>query len=171
MTCGTNDPQNEACKIGAVGPGGGWIFFVDYNDQYPGFTYLEAAPADTPYVAWCSNTSTSIAAAAGWAGNAVGKGRENTTAMNGVCTTGANKLAEDYYTGTKSDWFLGSFGEMMLMYTNLRQAGVGDFPATPWYWSSTEYSDTNANLIYFFDGTQTNRAKNSQFYVRPVRAF
>jgi hypothetical protein len=171
MTCGTHTPQNEACKIGSKGPGGGWIFFVDYNDQYPGFTYLEAAPADITYVVWCSNNSTSIAAAAGWAGNAVGKGQENTTAMNGVCTTGANKKADDYTTATESDWFLGSFGEMMLMYTNLLQAGVGELQYTERYWSSTEYTATNAKIIYFFDGTQSNRAKSDQFILRPMRSF
>jgi len=47
MTCGISG--TDACKIGAVGPGGGWIFFVDYNDQYPDFTYLEAAPTDIAY--------------------------------------------------------------------------------------------------------------------------
>ena len=44
MTCGVSG--TDACKIGAVGPGGGWIFFVDYNDEYTGFDYLEAAPDD-----------------------------------------------------------------------------------------------------------------------------
>ena len=34
------------CKIGAVGPGGGLIFFVDYNDEYATYNYLEAAPSD-----------------------------------------------------------------------------------------------------------------------------
>jgi hypothetical protein len=32
--------------VGDKGPGGGWIFFVDEKDRYPGFTYLEAAPED-----------------------------------------------------------------------------------------------------------------------------
>ena len=32
------------CKVGMTGPGGGLIFFVDYNDQYAGLDYLEAAP-------------------------------------------------------------------------------------------------------------------------------
>jgi hypothetical protein len=34
-----------------TGPGGGLIFFVDYNDQYAGFNYLEAAPADGVFAA------------------------------------------------------------------------------------------------------------------------
>jgi hypothetical protein len=37
---------DEKCKIGMTGPGGGLIFFVDYNDQYAEFNYLEAAPTD-----------------------------------------------------------------------------------------------------------------------------
>ena len=31
MTCGISG--KDACKIGAVGPGGGWIFFVDKDDE------------------------------------------------------------------------------------------------------------------------------------------
>jgi hypothetical protein len=37
---------NEKCKIGMTGPGGGLIFFVDYDDRYAEFNYLEAALAD-----------------------------------------------------------------------------------------------------------------------------
>ena len=42
---------DEKCKIGMTGPGGGLIFFVDYNDQYAGFNYLEAAPTDGVFAA------------------------------------------------------------------------------------------------------------------------
>ena len=42
--CGTGG--TSLCKIGAVGPGGGLIFFVDYNDEYATYNYLEAAPSD-----------------------------------------------------------------------------------------------------------------------------
>ena len=37
---------NEVCKIGMTGPGGGLIFFVDYNNEYATYDYLEAAPTD-----------------------------------------------------------------------------------------------------------------------------
>lgn len=40
---------NEVCKVGMTGPGGGLIFFVDYNDEYATYDYLEAAPADAAY--------------------------------------------------------------------------------------------------------------------------
>ena len=32
-------------KVGDIGPGGGYIFFVDYHDVYDGINYLEVAPA------------------------------------------------------------------------------------------------------------------------------
>ena len=37
---------NELCKVGMTGPGGGLIFFVDYDNEYASYDYLEAAPAD-----------------------------------------------------------------------------------------------------------------------------
>ena len=52
--CDGNDAgtvADEKCKIGMTGPGGGLIFFVDYNDQYLGFNYLEAAPTDGVFAA------------------------------------------------------------------------------------------------------------------------
>ena len=169
MTCGVS--HKDACKIGAVGPGGGWIFFVDYNDQYPGFTYLEAAPTDISSVEWC-NAYTSIPAVSGWSGNAVGAGQANTTAMIGVCSSGAANSADNYFSpSTKSDWFLGSEGEMMLMYTNLRQAGVGGFLTTNVYWTSTERSSYEAYATRFANGDPSDYIKYQFAEVRPVRAF
>ncbi len=37
---------DEKCKVGMTGPGGGLIFFVDYQDEYATYDYLEAAPTD-----------------------------------------------------------------------------------------------------------------------------
>ena len=34
-------------KVGQRGPGGGVIFFVDYNNEYARFNYLEAAPENS----------------------------------------------------------------------------------------------------------------------------
>ncbi|MCX7106319.1 MAG: hypothetical protein NTV66_01920 [Methylococcales bacterium] len=173
-TCGISG--TDACKIGVVGPGGGWIFFVDYNDEYPGFDYLEAAPTDIAAVVWCDDTSNSISAVAGWSANAVGTGQANTTAMLGSCGTGAAHEADFYTAGTKSDWFLGSEGEMMLMYTNLRLAGVGSLAVNmnadqTTYWSSTEQSSGYAFTQRFSGGNQTGMLKSDLYLVRPVRAF
>jgi hypothetical protein len=142
-TCGVGG--TDACKIGSVGPGGGWIFFVDYNEQYSGFNYLEAAPTDISAVNWCSDTVTSIGAVADWSANAVGAGQANTRAMTvaGACTSGA---------------------------ANSRQAGVSSF-ANGYYWSSTESSSDDAWGQGFDSGVQDYGGKNYTLPIRAVRAF
>ena len=171
---------DELCKIGMTGPGGGLIFFVDYNDQYASFcatgdcNYLEASPANETSGAWCSDTSTGLGLT-GWDKSAVGAGRTNTTTADTTCTTGAVQTAVDYtapsFNGVaKDDWWLGSIGEMMLMYTNLRQAGVGGF-STGYYWSSSGNDNVNAWAQSFGVGLQNTSTKSVTNFVRPVRAF
>jgi hypothetical protein len=171
---------DELCKIGMTGPGGGPIFFVDYNDQYTSFcatgdcNYLEASPVNASFSAWCSNTSTGLGLS-GWDKFAVGAGRTNTTTADTTCMSGAVQTAIDYtapsFNGiAKDDWFLGSIGEMMLMYTNLRQAGVVSFSFFT-YWSSSESSATEAWTHDFRNGDQSTDGKTNLHYVRPVRAF
>jgi hypothetical protein len=178
------------CKIGMTGPGGGLIFFVDYNDQYAGFDYLEAAPqgwsngllnvnlggvtgetAGTatvdPKMKWCSDTSSLLGLNA-WDKRAVGIGGTNTTTADITCTSGAVQAASDLELGGKDDWVLGSLGEMKLMYDNLQ--GVGGF-STDTYWSSSEGAANNAWTQLFYNGFQGNGTKYNSYYVRPVRAF
>ena len=177
------------CKIGMTGPGGGIIFFVDYNDQYAGLNYLEAAPVGwgngitvnvgettgsstvDPFLKWCSNT-TSLLGLDAWSNSAVGAGASNTSTADTTCTGGAIQAASDYAGGSKSDWFLPSVGEAMLMYTNLRQAGVGGFGPFN-YWSSSEVDADIAWVQSFFDGSQAygDFGKSQVRPVRPVRAF
>ena len=158
-----------------TGPGGGLIFFVDYNDQYSGFNYLEAAPLICEGIkTWSSDTTNSLLAVNGWAARAVGSGQANTTAMmaNGSTsyvadTSGAAYFADSLMCGGKTDWFLGSLGEMKLMYDNLQ--GLGGFLASL-YWTSSEY-DGQAWRQSFFSGNQYPEDKFAEFCVRPVRAF
>jgi hypothetical protein len=190
---------NELCKIGMTGPGGGLIFFVDYDDEYAGLDYLEAAPigwgnaitvnqggltSETtgsstvdPLMKWCSNTSSSLGLTT-WAKSAVGAGASNTSTADATCAGGAIQAVSDYAGGSKTDWFLPSVGEAMLMYTNLRQLGVGGF-ASFYYWlsSETEFHTPNVDagrLAWYQSfqlGEQGHDYKTTQFYVRPVRAF
>ena len=169
---------DELCKIGMTGPGGGHIFFVDYNDQYAGFNYLEAAPSTCEGTSktWSSDTTHSLLAVNGWAARAVGSGQANTTAMmaNGSTsyvkdTSGAAFFADSSACGTKTDWFLGSLGEMKLMYDNLQ--GLGGFSLIWGYSSSSELDGTNAWYQDFKYGNQGGDAKFGGLYVRPVRAF
>jgi hypothetical protein len=189
---------NEICKVGMTGPGGGIIFFVDYDDQYTSLDYLEAAPMGwgnaitvnvggvsgettgsatvDPRMKWCSqNTYLGLGE---WANYAVGAGRSNTSTADTTCTGGAIQAAADYAGGGKTDWFLPSLGEAMLMYTNLRQLGVGVVfnESGPQYWSSTEVSDgyqfDRASTLDFREADLEYWSKSSQGQnVRPVRAF
>jgi hypothetical protein len=159
--------------VGVQGPGGGTIFFVDYNDLYAGFNYLEAAPTSCEATRTWSSANTDVAAARGWAGRAVGAGQANTTAIKAVFTTDNSSNNAAYFAtscsaGAKSDWFLGSLGEMKLMFDNLQ--GVGGFDEF-YYWSSTEFATNRAWYQYFYNGFQDYRFKYYSAYVRPVRAF
>ena len=175
--CGASG--TSLCKVGVQGPGGGTIFFVDYYDQYAGFNYLEAAPKSCeneigglPALKFWSSVGF-VSEDNNWAGRAVGAGRANTTAIKAAFAddTGDNNAAHfatSCSAGSKSDWFLGSLGEMKLMYDNLQ--GVGEFSPSL-YWSSTEASNTTAWLQDFYYGGQDAMAKNVTHWVRPVRAF
>ncbi len=165
--------ENFTYKIGDVGPGGGYIFFIDYTDRFPGFDYLEAAPADAiKEVVWCDVTTRSIVKANGWVNKAIGKGKDNTDEMIQVCKDSAANIAHDYISPNgKDDWFLPSLGEMVQIYNNLLAVGVGDF-TTDNYWTSTEDDIDYAWAQSFTDGTQANYFNKSYLLaVRPIRAF
>ena len=192
--CDGNDADtvaDELCKIGMTGPGGGIIFFVDYNDQYTGLNYLEAARVGwgdaitvnqggltgettgsatvDPKMKWCSNTSLSLGLTS-WTNFAVGAGATNTATADTTCAGGAIQAASDYAGGSKVDWYLPSSGEAMLMYTNLRQAGIDGF-ALGFYWTSSELGANNTWFQGFISGDQNYNNKPTLYYVRPVRAF
>ena len=72
------------------------------------------------------------------------------------------------------NWFLPSRDELNLMFSLLKQQGMGDFPDTYYddYWSSTEYVyyPGNAWYQYFSDGDVYDGNRDYYFRVRPVRA-
>lgn len=187
-------PPATSCtyKVGDTGPGGGIIFFVDYFNQYVGINYLEAAPQGwgnnisvnpgeatgsttvDPLMKWCSDTTT-LLNLNDWSNSGVGKGATNTATAGIACTAGAIQAAADYEGGGKTDWFLPSVSEAVLMYANLRQIGVGGFihvdQFDDYYWTSSEVNATEAWLMGFRYGTPDLDLKAFIFYVRPVRAF
>ena len=178
---------DELCKIGMTGPGGGHIFFVDYNDQYAGFNYLEAAPAGwgngiavisgettgtltkDPILNWCSETETGFGFST-WKYQAVGAGSTITNALDNTCTNGAIRAALDYVGGTKTDWFLPSYGELMMMNFTLAQAGVGDFEYDLYVSSSEKYNEYYHGHN-FSNGNMQETPKMYKYLVRPARAF
>ena len=180
-------------KIGDTGPGGGLIFFVDYNDEHTGFSYLEAAPTGwgngitvnqnavpaevtgsatvDPKMQWCSNTSSSLGLDSS-SRFALGMGASNTIIGDAACTSGAFQAAADYECGGKTDWSIPSVDEALLMVENLRKLGIGNFSLGS-YWTSVEsYQNVDifAPLVGAPDGGHSYYFKTSA-WTRPVRAF
>ena len=80
---------------------------------------------------------------------------------------------------TAGSWWLPSLGELMMIYANMRKInyalslinGATQLAET-WYWSSTEYSATNAWTLGLGNGSAFNNPKaTNQGRVRPVSAF
>ena len=193
-TSPTTTPAPFTPTLGASGPGGGIVFYVDSTGFACGATltatctYLEAAPEDvagylpsgyaptetTGFTPWCSDTTTHIGATR----TAIGTGMANTIAADPTCASGAIQQAADYTNNGYSDWFLPSKDELAEL--NVRQALVGNFDLTDprygTYWSSSETgSGDNAGYAiarYFhFDGSWFDYLKSEQIVqVRPVRA-
>ena len=166
-------------NVGAEGPGGGIIFYVDMT-RAAGSQYWEAACAG-----WQNNCDgTTVDPLAEWGcygtaitgadGKAIGTGEQNTTdivdLVTGCTDAGiAAKLAADYSHNTLDDWFLPSKDELNQMY--IQQTAIGGF-STFFYWSSSETVD--ANLAWsqsFYYGYGSQASKYNTFHVRPVRAF
>tara|TARA_R110001592_G_scaffold80028_5_gene238790 strand:+ start:103 stop:426 length:324 start_codon:yes stop_codon:yes gene_type:complete len=64
-------------------------------------------------------------------------------------------------------WRLPTKDELNMLYENMEE--IGDF-ALNYYWSSTEYVNSNAWLQDFTNGFQLINVKVDYFYVRAVRA-
>ena len=79
---------------------------------------------------------------------------------------------------TAGKWWLPSLGELMMIYANMRKInyalslinGATQLAET-WYWSSTEYSATNAWLLYLSGYANRYAKATGQGRVRPVSAF
>lgn len=190
---------DEKCKFGMRGPGGGRIFFVDYNDIYSDFNYMEVSDysencvSNGPIRPWNGESYNIIhnptASESSWR---VGRGVSNTAAMLqdsiqsefGIDysyesdTAGAAFYAENFdceeKIGYKTDWFLGSLGEMKLLLEASFEINVGG--AQEKYWTSNSvYSIGNdrAFAIGIETGTVTvyKELKDLELSVRPIRRF
>lgn len=80
---------------------------------------------------------------------------------------------------TAGRWWLPSLGELMMIYANMRKInyvlslieGATQLAET-WYWSSTEYSATNAwGLGFDIGSARFNTKATNQYWVRAVSAF
>lgn len=153
-----------------TGPASGWIFYINSNFETDGWRYLEAAPA--PGGGDTAIRYSNVPSLIGTTSTDIGSGPFNTAAIIGQAgfTNGAALVCSDYINATYDDWFLASRDELNQMYINLHQQGVGSFTISS-YWSSSEYSATNAYRQSFSSGTQSNSAKTTTYGWRPARRF
>lgn len=185
------DPEIPAVSynIGDTGPAGGLIFYVDLDDTYPGWKYLEAAPVN-----WEDDDSDNIDPVYPWGGygmdcgdtfTTIGSGKANTLALIDHTHDPTHTAAlQIYYAngidgerreiGGFSDWFLPSKDELTAMYNNLysQKPSLGDFSTTYlYYWSSSETDELEAERILMGKEINFDKYKSDINSVRPARSF
>jgi uncharacterized protein YjdB len=107
----------------------------------------------------------------------IGTGLANTNAIvaqNGAGTTYAAGLCRAYTnsdtgTGVYSDWYLPSYDELRQIYYN--RAEIGGFSPGTNYWSSSEYTNSQAWCEMVTGDYPEAYTKDSPYYVRAVRSF
>ena len=112
------------------------------------------------------------------------QGKKNTQIVSEYCkakgySCPAFEYVNSYQTeGTKAgDWYLPAAGELKAIYdsqnsldTALSKIG-GEALNSMSHWSSSEYSDAYAWMLYFYDADMDNNDKDKGYSVRPVLAF
>jgi hypothetical protein len=163
-TCGKKG--DSKCRVGALGPGGGSIFFVDYNDEYDDFDFLEASPLpcvkQVPFPKGISSDGEALQNTS--ADEGIGSGESNTEVLvqskeftpaqyahklgsrdsdvKRECLIALKKGRED-----AKDWFLPSVAELDLLLTSfqydtemkymINQTEYWTVPYSGAFWSSS----------------------------------
>jgi prepilin-type N-terminal cleavage/methylation domain-containing protein len=173
----------DTCTAGAIGPGGGLVFYVASSPfTVAGSTcgtscsYLEMAPktwfggASDPTLTWCTFVGDT-------SGSAIGTGFANTVAIEAGCASGAGYSAGAYAIGGISDWYLPSVDELDAMYLYKSSIPVGAYTFATGgirYWTSTTAGSGWARCQYFdttSPGLKASCLMGQSHYVRPIRAF
>jgi len=142
---------------------GGIVFYVDSTGQHG----LVCAPSDQGTFPWrCFGTD--IVGTS----TALGTGQANTNLILAGCSQRpiAASVCDDLVLNGYSDWYLPSRDELQLMYSNLRNQGIGGF-SNNFYWSSSQGSPSDAWGMDFSVGVVGSLDKNNYSQVRAVRAF
>ncbi len=146
---------------------GGIIFFLDGS----GCHGLVAKATDEPgFYQWSSTSFNTWAFASGIYGGAQNTKKSIAKAVANASICPAASVCDNLTSGGYTDWYLPSKDELDMMYVNLHIQGLGGF-ATAYYWSSTEFGLDYAWFQIFNDGSQYSNVKNSNYYVRAIRAF
>ena len=171
-------------ELGETGPGGGKIFyrnetgFTQYQhaDDNVGITchYLEAAPDDMETkLAWSlwryEGDLSTMPRITTWDDTEIGKGKKNTALILAADPTApAAKACNDYSHNSKTDWFLPSYDELEMLYTN--RANVGNLIGNK-YLSSCGASSPTMGTITIISPIGSEFTWNELCFVRAIRAF
>ncbi len=171
-------------SLGATGPGGGKIFYVNTSGFTCGPTlsetcyYLEVAPSSAQASRhWAQSGFTSITVPNGARETAIGTGYKNTVAIIAQGNNDAANSAAAYaqaYGG--SDWYLPSTLELKELATKYSSfssdATFTGAPAVSWeWWTSTEASSNQAYTVRISDNGGPWANSKSSNPVRPIRSF
>ncbi len=189
------------CKVGEIGPGGGFVFYVAPNPQSWG-TYLEVADTNIQSQ-WCNSSKIYLTKNVAdeklksLIGNEIGKGQGNTLMMLAGCQSGAAITATNYRGGNLSDWFLPSLMELneVCKFARAQPTGTSTIcsptgpllnlfsksffksPVIGQYWSSSEYTSSGADgwtawaVSFFANQWQSSENKQGLRPVIAIRAF
>ncbi len=163
---------------------GGYIFFLDVNDELPGINGLVADTRDLGgTLPWGCITSDPIPEVIiGPMGQYadIGEGLTNTDAIVlDACSTASDapNLCDTHIAGGHSDWFLPSILELEEMYLKIgpgasgTNSNIAGFNISSSYWSSTVSADNGTWRIDFTSGSTFGLSRSTAIRVRPVRAF
>lgn len=127
---------------------------------------LIAAPSDqSTGIAWWNGTYTITGAT----DSAMGTGKSNTALIIASQGTGnyAATVCTAYRGGGYTDWYLPSKDELNKLYLNM--ASIGGFSGY-YYWSSTEYNNTDVWVEFFVSGNQNFSVAYKHYTTLSVRA-
>ena len=142
---------------------GGIIFYIyiGSDGQQHGLIVSKTEATSTKW----QNTATTTNANRSW------DGTYNTPLMT-------DSPAKNWATGLGAGWYLPSIDELSILWharlhvnKAMNDGGHTLLATTGYYWSSTEYSSTNAWFFDFYYGHAFNYGKANTFSVRAVRAF
>ena len=150
---------------------GGVVFKVSATDVYVVAKENIIDGAATTFDWGCTGTEIS-----GADGTAIGTGEQNTADIIAECsaTDSAAYMCSNLSLNGYSDWYLPSKDELLEIYNNKSTleavSGFSAFGSNN-YWSSSESSNLNATLVFFFDGSTSFVNKGGNYNVRPIRSY
>jgi len=179
----------DAPRVGAIGPGGGIVFY-DKGYYSDGWRYMEvayqghiikeglSAPVSDPKFRWAPDSKNIESLS-----ESIGSGRENTQVLRDELYWTSQEYAAEFCYDFKhnnfDDWFLPSIDELKALQKCFPAIDAGGFSGG-WYWSSSSIDPLPGKAIaIILTGEEYYAQPDSTYYwgynhellVRPIRYF